>query len=1011
MHVLGLCQHFSESLREPNLATPLQEKIRCLNAVKEMLELAKSYVADAMPQITAYVQQAMEFDDLRQHAAVAWTAIARNLEDHVVMQILGQTFALILQYWGKFDDGTKRVMLELLTYLFTERRSVIKEVVDILPRLDSIPKFAKYQAKLDRWRGDLESGTELSSLLQRLKQENGAVVEQALVELVVAIKKHESKLHESVMNEKPEEIVSQIIRSVLDVILRFKDAPKDLKARIDDYCGECLGLIGALDPTQVEAPRETQVMIVLHYFSRAEESKDFVLFFLEKVLVKAFLAATESKSQLLLAWAAQELLKFCDLNQDNVFPPTRSAAGSLDKSTSQRKWESLPPSIQATLTPFLSSKYFLNSSAPIPTIQYPVFEKGITYRGWINTFLQDIMSNYVGENATEIFGTCLRILKGQSIQVLHFLLPYAVTQVVINGKKEERERCMMEFLTVMKWQFEGLTVKEQRVLRVCSEAVFMVTDYMAKWLRARRNFNIDAKNRARQVRNVHAEDTDPDADFDEAATKVNDFLKAIPPDLMALRSMEVHSYPRALQYWEQHMRQSKPMTPEESEPLYKQLQKMYVNIDEPDGMEGTSAKITNLNMDMQVLEHRKAGRWTEALTWYEQLVEQSPDEVQVQGDLVTCLRESGQYDNLLRQVDGMMVQSPASQFVLLPYAVEASWVTGKWEHLDRYLGMGMMMEPTRQDYDICLGQALSALRKRDMVQFREHVRAAREEVVGSMTESTASSVRQCHSLLVKLHALSELTEITSDLSHDGDLSSAILSRGTTNQNSYPTVPGLKDRLDMRLQLLGMYDKDKQYILALRRAAFDLAPKPQLNPPPTTIKLIDDLKVSAWLSTARLARKHSSQKQAFTAIHHAMRISHPLSLVEHSKLLWTSGQQWDAIRNLTAALENHTLEFDAHQEDQMVGGTSVKDSVNSTRSNSNSRTGGLTSLRVAKAKLLQAKWVDETGRLESIVVLQNYRDVSQWSKHWERGYYHLGRYYNRLYEQQEKFRTKDQMQEL
>lgn len=51
MHVLGLCQHFSESLREPNAMTPLSDKVRCLTAVKEMLELAKGWVADGLPQV------------------------------------------------------------------------------------------------------------------------------------------------------------------------------------------------------------------------------------------------------------------------------------------------------------------------------------------------------------------------------------------------------------------------------------------------------------------------------------------------------------------------------------------------------------------------------------------------------------------------------------------------------------------------------------------------------------------------------------------------------------------------------------------------------------------------------------------------------------------------------------------------------------------------------------------------------------------------------------------------
>lgn len=79
------------------------------------------------------------------------------------------------------------------------------------------------------------------------------------------------------------------------------------------------------------------------------------------------------------------------------------------------------------------------------------------------------------------------------------------------------------------------------------------------------------------------------------------------------------------------------------EPLYERLQEIYTQIDEPDGIEGISAHLQVLNIDQQILEHRKAGRWTAAQSWYEILLTEKPKDLDVQFNLLTCLKESGQH--------------------------------------------------------------------------------------------------------------------------------------------------------------------------------------------------------------------------------------------------------------------------------------------------------------------------------------------------------------------------------
>lgn len=51
MNILGLVTQFSDNLKEPTMKVSLQEKTRCLKAMKEMLILARGTVSTALPQV------------------------------------------------------------------------------------------------------------------------------------------------------------------------------------------------------------------------------------------------------------------------------------------------------------------------------------------------------------------------------------------------------------------------------------------------------------------------------------------------------------------------------------------------------------------------------------------------------------------------------------------------------------------------------------------------------------------------------------------------------------------------------------------------------------------------------------------------------------------------------------------------------------------------------------------------------------------------------------------------
>jgi serine/threonine-protein kinase ATR len=132
-------------------------------------------------------------------------------------------------------------------------------------------------------------------------------------------------------------------------------------------------------------------------------------------------------------------------------------------------------------------------------------------------------------------------------------------------------------------------------------------------------------------------------------SRVEGILQTIPAEIISRRAVECGSYARALFHWEQYIRQQQRVKGDakqwftEKDEMLEHLQMIYAQIDEPDSIEGISAHLRVLNPEQQIIEDRKAGRWTAAQSWYEIALAEKPNDVETQVNLLTCLKESGQH--------------------------------------------------------------------------------------------------------------------------------------------------------------------------------------------------------------------------------------------------------------------------------------------------------------------------------------------------------------------------------
>ena len=358
-----------------------------------------------------------------------------------VLALIDPTFAIIVQYWSSFTERSQTQAYDMISELLRTQASSIREIAYTIPSLASIPLMAKFQEEIGKLKIQVAPKHLLQALIQRCRHENPIVVLRALVELEDFLEKHQDFLHELTITEQPDFVVTQLVRVLLDITVQFNETNDTIVIS----SARCIGLLGCLDPTRTEALREKKEVLVLSNFQEAKETVDFVVFFLREVLVKAFLSATNPRSQGFLAFAMQELLKFCGLNGPIAVDRNQDEAVNAK----YLGWVNLPESARNILTPFIKSKYVVTAAAVQPDIQYPIYRSGLGHGQWLRAFVYDLLRTAHGENIEELFQVFSRIIRTQDTPISVFLLPFAVLNIVTSGTERQQLEVRQELLTIL----------------------------------------------------------------------------------------------------------------------------------------------------------------------------------------------------------------------------------------------------------------------------------------------------------------------------------------------------------------------------------------------------------------------------------------------------------------------------------------------------------------------------------------------------------------------------------
>ena len=129
-------------------------------------------------------------------------------------------------------------------------------------------------------------------------------------------------------------------------------------------------------------------------------------------------------------------------------------------------------------------------------------------------------------------------------------------------------------------------------------------------------------------------------------------------------------------------------------------------------------------------------------------------------------------------------------------------MTGKWKKLRNFVDQS---PPWMRDFNVGIGRALLTLTDNRTDLFATILENLRSFEIRSLSPTNTASLQECHESMLRFHVLAELEAI-----------SGVRTAGAVDK------PKLMKSLDQRLDVLGPFLSDKQYILGLRRATMQLS---------------------------------------------------------------------------------------------------------------------------------------------------------------------------------------------
>ena len=931
--LLGVLAFFDSQLLITSI--PIEEKKLTLESLTSIIQLmGPKHVTFVRYKIMNTLRIGLRFKEngFPKISCHAWNAFVRHVELPALGDMLSPISATLLPLIQQLPDQAA----EIFQFLFVENKETLCSHFHEIYYLPDIPELSNVQFWLKQYASDLSSQsdlkTKISHSLRGVAHESLDVQIHALSKLRNLLHTNHQQLHQYMLDsENADAIVSQLI-SVLLSVCRVPDS------KIRCLAGECLGEVGAIDPGRLELmsnnPKEEMAK-----FQASTEDDNFV-FGLINEIIRAFLASTETRVQDCASLALQDLLQIYNISDKC---DEKEVQGS-------KLWKRFPEHVQEILQPLLSSKYVSSSVCSWEKLQKPIYgsAKGLKYKDWISTWAAYLSSRVAQDRPFKVFQACGPIARHDTSLAL-YILPHIILQVLLDGAEPDLQDLHNEIMEVLN-QVRKSDTRRGNVAdfrHMSAQTVFSCLDYLTKW----------RTNRAQVKASEMPSSKEPVYLKDKGYNTINTFLNQIPQDMLAEACFNCDAYTRALMHFEQFIR-TKMCNIQDHLDF---LQRLYVAMDEPDGVAGVAAiRQVQPTLVQQILAHQSVGQYQDAEACFERAVQLEPNEISHHHGWLRSLIELGQLNKALMHADGVLANNPAWESQLNSYRIEAASKLGDWDKLESHL----KLEPDNQNWAVGLGKILLAVRDGKENMVKKHLNNVRSGLMGPLSAASmeSGSYLRGYEYIVRLHMLNEIEQVQKVLFN---LPTNVEKMGCSEELDKMSLDDLLNQWDARLKFMQPSFRIQEPVLTFRRTLLTLIPNNnQLKE-----------QIGKWfLSTAMVAREAGYLQTAYGSLIQAASYNLPEFCLEKAKWFWEKGQNDQALSCLQKGMAEHFPEQLKQQNTK-----AAKEKL----------------FTYAQAQLLYARYCDETSSMDSNTILRLYKDVTSICREWEDGYFYLAKYYDKM----------------
>ncbi|GJE85010.1 serine/threonine-protein kinase [Phanerochaete sordida] len=907
---------------------PIDKKSRVIKALREIILVLGSNVVVFAPQIMATMQTALNLPDLAEATLKTWDTFFRVSKKEDLGSYVRATSAGFVTAWPKFSPEAKELATNCLEFVLAHTGNMDAYKRDIVD-LSSIPELKRIWDRVLKSRANMTPHDRFTMLLDRITSDNAAVILLALQELKNFLLAEDERLIRGLTSgDMFDPLVGKIIPVLFSIAGKDHEGADGMRL----LALECIGICGAVDPDRFACDVQDSRMTVRNNFEDEDECITFALHVMGDMLVPAFRSTYDIAYQNTLAYIIQQLARFCRFTRSLV---QDGPGGSLPVRTRQR-WNALPRSVRDVVGPLIESKY---SWAPEPSaglVQPPIYPARATYREWLQEWTRTLIARATGVHAPQIFAAFRPILDSQvkDVTVAYHIFPHLVLNGILSANEVYVDDIRAEILAVLEDQVNPQSTSTVEKRELCAQAIFMLMDHLNGWIHSmRQDMTTTRKKNAGQP------------SVETRILQVESVLTSIDRGLIAKAALRCKAYARALMCYEQQVWDMGGLDSESDAKniALETLHEIYAQLDEPDGMEGVSAKILSPSLEHQIREHESTGRWTSAQSCWEVRLQQSPGDLESHLGLLRCLRNLGHYDTMRTHVEGLLVRHPAWQAELIEYQVESGCIIGDWPTVQS------LVEQTKQmTSPILLAQVLLAMRSGNEAAVRSALQGARRILGSPITAAGVRGYRHSYPAVLDLHILHELQIIFAQ-GHLGNAWRDFDSRLESLQHL------LAQRLDSTLPTF----RYREPVLSIRRTALSL----QIDRSQRFRESIG----RSWLLTARLARKAGYKQTAYSALLQAQQLDAPYWFVQSAKLSKAMGDPLRAVHDIESWLGRIKA-----APMPMTQGLSAE----------------LTLVR-SKVTTLRARWLAEVDRYDREFVLEIFKEANKIASDRESGHFYLG----------------------